>query len=276
MPSLSGALGGAATGAQLGSALGPWGAAAGGAIGGIAGLFTGGKSKLQKQLENKIDPSLNNLMNWSGQSRDKQNAMYDLALPNLTAASNYYQGILSNDNPTALNSVLGPQRTAVNDQFQGLLNQIGMFAPRGGGRNQQLTDALFSRNRQLLELIPQARAQAAAGALQAGSVAGSQAINWGQLSTEQAQGVLRAISSFLGSEQANYMRKQQGEAGIMQQLGSILGDLLPALAKGRADKAIGGMINRGRTGPVPLSDINPSIFGGIGDLVDKSRGDLVK
>lgn len=246
MPSLGGALGGAATGAKLGSALGPWGTAIGAGIGGIAGLFTGGKSKLQKQLENKIDPSLNNLMNWSGQSRDKQNAMYDLALPNLTAASNYYQGILSNDNPTALNSVLGPQRTAVNDQFQGLLNQIGMFAPRGGGRNQRLANAGFDRNRALMELIPQARAQAAAGALQTGQATGNQAIQWGNLSTEQASAVLQAITSMLTGQMADKARKDQGMAGVLQRLGPLLTDIMGQI---KAGKGGGGGSTAGLKGP---------------------------
>lgn len=233
MPSLGGAIGGAATGAKIGSIGGPWGTAIGAGIGGLAGLFTGGKSKLQKQLESKIDPSLNNLMKWSGQGQDRQNQLFGLALPNLTAASNYYQGILNNDNPTALNAVLGPQRTAVNYQFQGLLNQIGMFAPRGGGRNQQLADAGFQRNRALMELIPQARAQAAAGALQAGSVTGSQAINWGQLSTEQASAVLQAITSMLTGQMADKARKDQGMAGVLQGLGPLLTDILGQIKAGK-------------------------------------------
>jgi hypothetical protein len=246
MPSLSGALGGAATGAQIGAIGGPVGMAIGAGIGGIAGLFTGGKSKLQKQLESKIDPSLNNLMNWSGQSRDKQNAMYDLALPNLTAASNYYQGILSNDNPTALNSVLGPQRTAVNDQFQGLLNQIGMFAPRGGGRNQRLANAGFDRNRALMELIPQARAQAAAGALQTGQATGNQAIQWGNLSTEQASAVLQAITSMLTGQMADKARKDQGMTGVLQKLGPLLTDIMGQI---KAGKGGGGGSTAGLKGP---------------------------
>jgi len=234
MPSLGGAISGAGTGATVGSAFGPWGTAIGAGIGGIAGLFTGGKSKLQKQLETKIDPSLNNLMNWSGQSRDKQNQMYGLALPNLTAASNYYTGILNPDNPTALNNVLGPQRTAVNDQYQGLLNTIGQFAPRGGGRNQQLANAGFTRNRQLMELIPQARAQAAAGALQTGQVAGSQAINWGNLSTEQANAVLSAITNLLHGQMAEKARTDQGMAGVLQGMGPLLSDILGKIKAGKS------------------------------------------
>ena len=247
MPSLGGALGGAASGAMGGIGGGPLGIAVGAGIGGLVGAFTGGKSKLQKQLENKIDPSLNNLMHWSGQSRDKQNQLFGLSFPSLEAATNYFTGILDPNNATALNAALGPQRTALNDQYQGALNQIGSFAPRGGGRNQMLGDAVFQRNRNMMELVPKARAEAAAGALQAGSITGNQALNWGNLSTEQAAAVLQAVQGILSGQMSEKARKDQGAAGITSQLGYILAGILPQL-KGKLGGGGAGSASDPRAG----------------------------
>jgi len=237
---IGGALAGAGTGAKLGSSGGPWGTAIGAGIGGLIGLFTGGKSKLQKNMENKIDPSMENLMHWSGQSRDKQNELYGLAMPAMRQANQFYSGILDPNTNNALNAILGPNRTAVNDSFQSTLNNIAMGG-RGGGRNQQLSEAYFNRNRQLTELIPQARISAAEGLLKVGNQAGSQAINWGQLSTEQAQAVLQAALGGSLSQQQMQAAKDKGLGGILQSMGPMLTDILSKLDKrGGGGSSTGG------------------------------------
>lgn len=231
MPSISGALGGAATGAKIGSVAGPWGTLIGGALGGIAGLFGGGKSKLQKAMEAKIDPSLNNLMHWSGQSQNKQNEMYGVALPALKDAGEFYRGLMSKDSTTSLQSILGPYQTAINDQYQGVLNSSQQFGARGGGKNASMLQADWQRNRALMELVPQMRAQAAEGSLKVGQAAGSQALDWGQLSTSQQAAVLQAItgSGIATGNQAIGAQRDQGMAGILSSLGELLPGILDAI-----------------------------------------------
>jgi len=245
MPSLSGALSGAATGAQIGAIGGPWGAAIGGGIGAIAGLFTGGKSKLQKSLENKIDPTLENLLNWSGQSRDKQNQMFGLASKNLGNASNFYSSLLSSNSTDALQKILGPQMTSINDQYQALLNNIGTSGPRGGGRNAALMNADFSRNRSLLELVPQLKMAAAEGATKVGQASGTQAIDWGNISTNQAAAVGNiATGGFAQGFQAQQAQKDQAQGDLLDQIGGMLGPVLTGL-KGNRGRGSGTKVTLG-------------------------------
>jgi hypothetical protein len=112
-----------------------------------------------------------------------------------------------------------------------------------------------------MELIPQARAQAAAGALQAGSTTGNQAIQWGNLSTEQASAVLQAITAMLGGQMADKARKDQGMTGVLQGLGPLLTDIMGQIKAGRGG---GGYTLSGNTGPGILSGGR----GGIRGIVD--------
>lgn len=241
MPSLGGALGGAATGAKIGSIAGPWGTAIGAAAGGIMGLFSGGKSKLQKNMEAKIDPAMNDLMHWAGQSRDKQNQMFGIALPAMQNAGSFYNALLSKNSTQALQGLMGPQQTAINDQYQAALNQIAMSGPRGGGKNQTMANAGFDRNRAMMELIPQLRMQAAQGALNVGQQAGGQAIDWGNMSSQQMMAVLSAATG--GTMQGMMGRqaeKDAGWAGITGDLGKILYDSINKIKTGRNGSGPGG------------------------------------
>lgn len=236
MPNIAGGLGGAATGAKLGTMVLPgWGTAIGAGVGAIAGLFTGGKSKLQKQMENKINPSMENLMNWSGQSRDKQNEMYGIGKQGMQNAGNFYNALLSPNSTGALQQILGPQMTGINDQYQGLLNNASNFGVRGGGKNMQMANADFSRNRALMELVPQLKMQAAEGALKVGQAAGAQSLDWGSLSNQQQIAVLQAATGgMVQNQQGLQATKDQGMAGIMSQLGELLGPALKGIKGGGA------------------------------------------
>lgn len=227
MPSLGGALGGAGTGAQVGSIFGPWGAGIGAAVGGIAGLFTGGKSKLQKQLEAKIDPGLSNLMKWSGESRNNAAAMYGMSVPALKQALGYYKALL--DSPSEALRTAAP---ASNERYQGVLQQIAQFAPRGGGRNQLLSNFQFAKNAEQDQLIAGARGEAAQGLGQLGATTGSQALQWDSLSTQQQQAALALIQGLLTGQLNEQARKDQGWASVLQGLGPLLTDILGQV-KGR-------------------------------------------
>src|SRR3990172_7697537 len=108
MPSASGALAGVAGGYLSG---GPVGAI----IGGIGGLFgSGGKSKLQKGLESKVLPVTDNLINWSGQANDARTALQPTGIKALQKSAGFYEGVLSDDDVTSFNSLVGPQRQGIN------------------------------------------------------------------------------------------------------------------------------------------------------------------
>ena len=224
--SLGGGLSGAASGAAIGRFGGPLGIGIGAGIGGLLGLFTGGKSNLQKGMENKILPGLDNLINWSGQSRDKQNQLYGLSIPGFQRSNDFYKGILSPNDNTALDSLLGPQRQAINTQYGNQLTNLAQFGARGGGTNALTAQAGFNQNQALMNLVPQARMTAAQQQGQLAQVMGQLGLNWGQLSSQQQEGVLSAISALLGGQQSAHYASQQASGAIAQQLGSLLGPYL--------------------------------------------------
>lgn len=251
MPSFGGFLGGAGTGASLGSMFGPIGTGIGAIGGGLIGLFTGGKSRLQKQMENKINPGLENLMNWSGQARDTSMAYTGKAMPAFDKALNFYGGILDPNSTRGLDAALGSSRTALADQTRNIINQIGT-GPRGGGTNEMTGQALWNQNRQLLEMVPQLRGMAAEHISQIAQVLSNMGLNFSQLSAQEQEGVLSAIQG-LSTGVANQQYMQQKQTGqIAQQLGTMLGPFIGRISGGRfgTPSAVG-----------PAGSLQPGDFG---------------
>lgn len=221
MPNLSGGLSGAAGGALTGlSAGGPLGAVIGGGLGLIGGLFGGGgKSKLQKQLESKVDPVMNNLIHWSGQANDARKLLQPMGIKSLEKSSNFYNSLLSDDSVEALNGLLGPQRTGINEAYQNAIETNARTGPRGGGRASANANYQFQKNRDLMELVPKARMQAAQGALSAGQATTNAAQGFGSLALQNSQAVLGGA---LGTGQI----QPPAENGLAYNLGNLIGPIL--------------------------------------------------
>jgi gas vesicle protein len=227
MPSWGGAAAGAASGALAGKAGGPIGMLIGGGIGAIGGLFGGGKSKLQKQVESLIKPSMDNLTHWSGQAKDQQRMYEPLAFNDLSKASRFYGGLLSNSGTEALNNLLGPQRQGIMQGYNNLIQTAGRTGARGGGRTSAMMDFDFAKNRDLMNLVPQARLMAAEGLLSTSRQAGAQALGYGNLAGNMASSVM---SAGLGGQDSLAQQGMAAGAG-WGQIGGKLGDILgPALS----------------------------------------------
>lgn len=226
MPSLNGALGGAATGAQIGSFGGPIGTAIGAGVGGLIGLFTGGKSKFQKNLEGTWGPVKDNLINWSGENMDSSRAFRALGLGEAQASDKYLRAVLSSNNTEALNALLGPQREGIAKSYQQVLDNVTNFAPRGGGRSSAGMTYDFDKAGAQLDEVAKARAGAVDRLTALSGQNTSAGLNFGSQATQQSQSVLGSIGSLLGGQQANDRAQGQANGASAYQLGQQLGPLL--------------------------------------------------
>lgn len=208
---------------------------------GLGKLFNR-KSNLQKGMENKILPGLDNLIWWSGEDREARHGMMRRALPAFDDSLSYYRGLMSPSSTQQIDALLGPSRTAVADQTQNVIQNLGMFGPRGGGTNAMTGQAMFNQNRQLMEMIPQARANAAQQLTGLGQILGNLGLNFGQLSAQEQEGVLSAITGLLGGQQQQRAVNQQAGGQLGQQLGALLG---PWILKG-----LGGLFGGGNSSPI--------------------------
>lgn len=240
MPSLSGALGGASTGAQIGSIGGPWGTAIGAGIGAIAGLFTGGKSKTVKELEGKINPVQSNLINWSGENMDVSRLYRTLGLDQSQGVDKYLRGVLSANDTTALNALLGPQREGVSKSYQQVLNNVSQFGPRGGGRTSQGMEYDFAKAGQQLNVVANARGNAVNQLNAAAGQNTNAALNASGQAVQQSATVLDSISGLLSGQQANSRANSAANGQSAYQLGQILGPSIMEILKGKGGGAIQG------------------------------------
>lgn len=255
--------------------LAPFAPLIGGAIGGILG---GRKSNLEKQIANKINPSLENLMNWAGMAQGKQAGLegmrdkfagmtgqYDaltqdyegrsqgyepIALGDVGRASQFYNKLLSPSSSEALNEILGPQRQGLMQNYNNMIQTGGRTGARGGGRTSGLMDFEFAKNRDFINLVPQARMMAAQGLLGTSGLAGQQSDrlsrtgqNYGQLGQGYGQ-----LGLGFGSQALGYGNL----AGSLT--GQVLGFANPALAQQSNER-----LNRGSEWG--------QIGGGIGSLL---------
>jgi len=215
-----------------------------GAVGGVSGaiglggsilgsIFGNRKSNLEKEISNKINPSMENLLNWAGEANRQQGLYSPLADSDTSKASNFYGGILSPNGSGALNTLLGGARGGVMANYQAQKNNNATFGPRGGGRTSQNADFGFAQNRDLMNLVANARNGAAQGLLASGGQAGQQALGYGNLASQNIENILRA--AIPGQSQLAGQRAQSGAqwGDIGGQIGDILGPILGGLGKGR-------------------------------------------
>lgn len=231
MPSLSGALGGASTGAEIGSFAGPWGTVIGAGIGGLVGLFTGGKSKLQKNIEGTFGPVKDNLINWSGENMDMNRLFRQLGLDQSQGVDKYLRGVLSSNDNQAFNSLVGPQKNAISQQYQQVLQNVSQFAPRGGGRGAASMSYDFDKAGKMLDVTAQARNQAVGQLSQAAGQNTSQALQFGQQATGQENAVLASLTGLMGASQNQQVLNSQQNGQSAYNLGQLLGPLLGNIFK---------------------------------------------
>ncbi len=242
MPDIGGALGGAASGAQIGSFAGPWGTAIGAGIGGLIGLFTGGKSKLQKNVEGTWGPVKDNLINWSGENMDSSRAFKTLGLGESQASDKYLRSLLSSNDTTALDALLGPQREGIAKSYQQVLNNISNFAPRGGGRSAAGMTYDFDKAGAQLDEVAKARAGAVDRLTQLAGQNTNAGLQFGQQATNQEATVMNSIGSMLGTTSANARAQGQANGASAYQLGQQLGPLLGKIfSKGGGSLSGGGV-----------------------------------
>lgn len=226
MPSIGGALGGAATGAQIGSFGGPVGTAIGAGIGGLIGLFTGGKSALQKNIEGTFGPVKDNLINWSGENMDTQRIFKNMGIDQSQGVDKYLRGVLSANDTTALNALLGPQRQGVSKSYQQVLDNVSQFGARGGGRTAAGMSYDFDKAGAQLNVVANARGQAVQQLNQAAGQNTNQALQFGQQATGQNAAVLDSLTGLMGGANAQAARQSAANGQSAYQLGQLLGPVL--------------------------------------------------
>jgi len=224
MPSASGALGGAAAGAQIGSFAGPWGTAIGAGIGGLVGLFTGGKSSLQKNMEGTWGPVKDNLINWSGEDMDMSRLFRQLGIDQSQGVDKYLRGVLSSNDATAFNALVGPQREGISKSYEQVLQNVSQFAPRGGGRGAAGMEFDFAKAGQQLNATATARGQAVGQLNQAAGQNTNAGLQFGNSATSRSATVMNSITG----QQSN---TQAGTGQSAYQLGQLLGPVLQQIFK---------------------------------------------
>lgn len=240
MPSLGGALGGASSGAQIGSFAGPWGTAIGAGIGGLIGAFTGGEPKEVKQMKTKIDPVQSNLIHWSGEDMDMSRLFRMLGLDQSQGVDKYLRALLSSNDTTAFNALVGPQREGISKSYQQILNNVSTFAPRGGGRGAAGMSYDFDKAGQMLNVTANARGQAVGQLNQAAGQNTNAGIQFGQSATQRSATVLDSIAATLGGQQANARANSAANGQSAYQLGQLLGPLIQDIFKRGGSRPIQG------------------------------------
>lgn len=200
--------------------------AVGAGIGGLIGAFTGGKSKTVKELEGKINPVQSNLINWSGENMDVSRLYRTLGLDQSQGVDKYLRGVLSANDTTALNALLGPQREGVSKSFEQVLQNQSQFGPRGGGRTAQGMEYDFAKAGQQLNVVANARGQAVQQLNQAAGQNAGLSLNASGQATQQSATVLDNIASMLTGQQANSRANSAQNSQAAYQLGQMLGPLL--------------------------------------------------
>lgn len=202
----------------------------------IVGGLIGGKggSKEQKNILKNINAALPKALYTAQGDAEKSgmnsNLYRDLSMPQisqgaegiksgyqgvdygadlLNQSGEYFRGILGGG--SALDALLGPQREAITRNYQNSLDTIAR-GTRGGGGLAAIQNFEFNKNRDLMNLIPGARAQAAAGLAGVGS-------QIGQLGSARSQ-IGQALGQ-LGINTANVGASYQGLAN--QNVGNIIG-----------------------------------------------------
>lgn len=228
---------------------------------GVGGLFGSRKSNLEKQISNKINPTLSNLTNWAGQANSEQQRLqgvqsqyndmarsYEpIAAGDLGRASSFYGRMLAPRSTEALQEILGPQFQSLMRNYGSAIQTAGRTGSRGGGRTSAESDFAFQRNRDFLNLVPQARMQAAQGLLQTSGTAGQQAgrlnqtgLGYGQLGLgygHLAGGLSGSVLDFANPalKQMGQQRMQSGLewGGLGQQIGKLFSPILAGIGQGK-------------------------------------------
>lgn len=241
----------------------------------------GGGSKQQKQILNSIASMLPNALTTlqgdaekSGRVSDEyRGRSYDIidqakqliqsGLGNidlggdyLNSSAGYFKNILAGG--AGVDAILGPQRDAISENYQNTLNSIARSGQRGGGSLLAATNFEFAKNKDLMDLVPQARQQAAEGLANTGG----QLANVGNLrsSVGQSLGNLGIQTGNLG---LGYQQSANQAAGTIAGLAGTGGQIAgQRAASGSAlGEEIGGLI-----GPI-LGDI----FGGSSSSSGNTR-----
>lgn len=207
----------------------------------LGGLFGGRKSRLEKQISSKINPVMENLINWSGEAMDARRAFYPLALKGISGATNFYSNLLSPNSNQALNELLGPQRTGINDAYGNLIQNAGRFGARGGGRTSGMAQFDWQRNRELMELVPQTRMMAAQGLAQTGGQAGNLSLDYGNQAINASSAVLNPA---LGGQESLAAQRQASGAQWGALGGKIGGLLGPVLSDWINNRQLRGAVER--------------------------------
>lgn len=226
---------------------------------GVGSFFGNRKSGLEKQIANKINPTLSNLTNWAGQANaerqrlqgvesqynDMARSYEPIALGDLGRASSFYGRMLAPRSTEALQEILGPQFQSLMKGYGSAIQTAGRTGSRGGGRTSAMSDFEFQRNRDFMNLVPQARMQAAQGLLQTSGTAGQQAgrlnqtglgygnlgLGYGHLAGNMSEGVLGFANPAL-AQMAKQRQQSGGEWGALGgKIGKLIGPILAGQGK---------------------------------------------
>lgn len=198
---------------------------------GVAGLIGSKTDKSGKALDvAKIGQAG---MDTAGQQRQLGTDVSKLGMGSLTQASKYFGDVLGGGQPLA--EATGTTASDVGRQYESVKGQISRNAPRGGAATRELSRLPYLQASDVLRLRQGAKENAATAQGQLGlGVTG--------LGVQSLGSSMAGYEGLLGAALGNRAQNRKFYGDIGENIGTLLGDALKTIGKGKS-KGGGGIFS---------------------------------